>query len=155
MRFGEFLPSNSVPEKDEYWRQYSTTFDAPANFNWDKRLIYGSLFVLWNAPERRILLAVVTQSDPIELEKGSLTLSLLSSEPKPGFKDYSFTMLESPVFYEPCKAVLDAFLNLQKMNVDFPLIDSVLGKSEKKRPPYKDNVGHIKFPLHNGKKEKK
>ena len=74
------------------------------------------------------MLAVVTQSDPIELEKGSLTSSLLSSEPKPGFKDCAFTMLESPIFYEPCKAVL----NFQKMKADFPFIGLVLGKSEKK-----------------------
>ena len=116
----------SVPSRPDIWRRYSIAFDAPIRTNWasSKRLIYGSLVTLWNAPNKLVFLAVVTHSDPVELNKGLLALSF-TKEPPAGFEHHTYTMLECPVFYEPYRAVLEAFKQMDETN--FPLSSFILG----------------------------
>ena len=121
-----FLLSQSVPDRPDYWRRYSIDFDSPIGANWEtnKRLIFGSLVALWNAAEKLVLLAIVTQSDPEELERGWLTLSF-DSEPPFGFDNLTYTMLECPVFYEPYRVVMEAYQQMDLSN--FPLTPYILG----------------------------
>ena len=121
-----FLWSESVPDRPDYWRRYYIHFDAQVGAKWktNKQLIFGSLVALWNAKENLILLAVVTRSEPAELEKGWLTLSF-DTEPPAGFENLSYTMLECPIFYEPYRVVMEAY---QQMNLStFPLAPFILG----------------------------
>jgi len=121
-----FLWSESVPDRPDYWRHYYIHFDAQVGVKWktNKQLIFGSLVALWNAKENLILLAIVTRSEPAELEKGWLTLSF-DTEPPVGFDKLSYTMLPCPIFYEPYRVVMEAY---QQMNLStFPLAPFILG----------------------------
>ncbi|EFX60197.1 hypothetical protein DAPPUDRAFT_344797 [Daphnia pulex] len=97
-------------------------------FDWEKnkRLIYGALVCLWNAPHKVIILATVSRSDPEELEKGWLTVSI--ENPPHNCHDFTsktYTMLECEVFYEPYRVVMEAYQQLQ--DDSFPFKDHLLG----------------------------
>ena len=146
-----FLLSQSVPDRPDYWRRYSIDFDAPIGTNWEtnKRLIYGSLVALWNAAERLVLLAVVTRSDPEELEKGWITLSF-DTEPPAGFDRLVYTMLECPVFYEPYRVVMEAYQHMDHSN--FPLSPYILGWTKAAGVPdyLKTKSAHYRLTLKDG-----
>ena len=123
-----FLSSTTVPDRSDSWRRYNIRFDSMPGFDWEKskRLIYGSLVCLWNAPLRVIILATVSQSDPEELEKGWLTVSI--ENPPHNCDDFTsktYTMLECEVFYEPYRVVMEAYQQLGEAS--FPFKDHLLG----------------------------
>ena len=123
-----FLSSTTVPDRPDSWRRYSIQFDSLPGFDWEKskRLIYGSLVCLWNAPYRLRILATITQSDPEELEKGWLTVSIEHPpENVPDFTQITYTMLECEVFYEPYRVVMEVYRQLQEDS--FPFKEHLLG----------------------------
>ena len=121
-----FLLNQRVPDRPENWCSYSIKFDPPNDTYWkkNKHLIFGSLVALWNAANKLVLLAVVTHSEPKEVERGLLTLSF-DLKPPVGFDNFTYTMLESPVFYEPYRVVMEAYQQMDSSN--FPLSPYILG----------------------------
>ncbi|XP_057380709.1 NFX1-type zinc finger-containing protein 1-like [Daphnia carinata] len=123
-----FLSSQSVPDKPDAWRRYHVRFDSMPGFDWEKskRLIHGTLVCLWNAPSRLIILATVSNSDPEELEKGWLSISIYNpSHIADDFVKKSYTMLECEVFYEPYRVVMEAYQQLNEES--FPFKEHILG----------------------------
>lgn len=133
-----FLRQSTVAERPSLWRRYYVSFEAPGKIDWEneKRLMSGSLICLWNAQFKLIILGTVTDSDVLELEKGKVGLAL--HEPLPSqvnWKSFTYTMLECPVFYEPYRAVMEAYQKLNDHNL--PLKDYILGRTkEPGRPDY-------------------
>lgn len=123
-----FLSSQSVPDRPDSWRRYNVRFDSMPGFDWEKskRLIHGTLICLWNAPSRIIILATVSNSDPEDLEKGSLIISIHNpSQIGDDFLRKSYTMLECEVFYEPYRVVMEAYQHLDEAS--FPFKEHILG----------------------------
>lgn len=123
-----FLTSNSVPDRPDSWCRYNVRFDSMPGFDWEKskRLIHGTLVCLWNATNRLIILATVSNSDPDELEKGWLSLSIQNPSHIPDdFTTKSYTMLECEVFYEPYRVVMEAYQKLDEAS--FPFKEHLLG----------------------------
>ncbi|KAI9554746.1 hypothetical protein GHT06_020022 [Daphnia sinensis] len=123
-----FLSSCCVPDRPDSWRRYNVRFDSMPGFDWEKskRLIHGTLICLWNARSRIIIVATVSNSDPEELEKGCLSISIHnSSQIADDFMSKSYTMLECEVFYEPYRVVMEAYQLLDE--VSFPFKEHLLG----------------------------
>ena len=127
-------------------------------FDWEanKRLIQGSLVCLWNAQENIVILATVAQSDPEELEKGQITLAV--DELPPGlphdFQRKYYAMLECDYFYEPYRAMMEAYQDMTEDNV--PLKDFLLGWNKTAgvpgylEPNNNISAGHYSIPLASG-----
>ena len=161
-----FLSGVTVPERPDAWRRYHIQLDKKfaSSQDWEKskRLIHGALVLLWNDPpigtgiggkmqkktSTTAILATVANSDPEELLEGWLTLAvqhvISGPETEDGighFDHLTYTMLECDIFYEPYRAVMEAY---QKMDdTTLPFREYLLGN--KKHPDIPDYLRPGKF----------
>jgi len=123
---GSFLKGETVPDRPDNWRRYTIQFHSPKGFDFEKnkRLIHGSLVVLWNHKKKLAIIATVAQSDPEELVRGKMTITI-QDEPDEDFIRLEYVMIECDAFFEPYRVVLEAYQNLNEENL--PLKPVILG----------------------------
>ena len=128
----------AVPDRVSSWKCYRVHFQPHPHVRWvgSKRLIHGSLVCLWDRSESNIsslIVATVASSNSIDLADGQVTLAISGAILASDFLKREYLMIESSVFYEPYRAVLEA---LQSFDYDsFPMIDYILGMETRPDAP--------------------
>ena len=134
---------NVIPERTSSWKCCWIRFEPLPYVHWaiSKRLIHGSLVCLWDPSSQGpdgFIVATVAMSKPEYLANGRLVVALATENLPQDFLRREYLMIESVVFYEPYRAVLEA---LQAFNYDnFPFLSYILGfETQSYQPDYLKN----------------
>ena len=139
-----FLLSQSVPDRPDYWRDYSFSYNVPSTADKRKILISESMVALFNDFNLIIFAQVLHARTHMHC-----TLSFHQSPP-PGFDQLVYTMLECPVFFEPYRVVMEAYQQMDASN--FPPSPYILGWTKAAGVPdyLKANLANYRLTLKDG-----
>ena len=98
-----------------------------------KRLLYGALLFLSSDDFASFYLFTVADRNPRDLVNGRFKVQFGGTALPPGYRQQTFVMIESMVFFEAYRSVLIA---LQRMSpAHFPMEDYILGRRVKSENP--------------------
>ena len=120
-------------DRDTFTLQFST--QGLRNIMWEgsKRLLYGVFLFLSSDDFASFYLFTVADRNPRDLVNGRFKVQFEGTALPPGYRQQTFVMIESMVFFEAYRSVLIA---LQRMSpAHFPMEDYILGRRVKSENP--------------------